>query len=103
MTLYLGKVVLMLRNAVEHGTDHVAKEGLLIESPGYWKQKREGKIILDWLKDKAKQVSWRPGSPLPLMQPKAANSFLLTPASLQRCVVMLTLVMHAGFSQLQLP
>ncbi len=97
VTLYLGKVALMLRNAVEHGTDRVVRERLVLETPGYWTE-RGG--VLQWLTGKADEVSWRSKSSLPRTLPSAANAFLLTSDSLYRCVVLLTLVMHAGRSQL---
>ncbi|MHB1424701.1 MAG: hypothetical protein ACYC3I_16145 [Gemmataceae bacterium] len=100
MTLYLGKLALMLRNAIEHGTDEVVKEGLLIDASGYWNE-RGG--VLRWLRTNADQLSWKLRTQLPSALPDAANSFLLTPASLKRCLVLLSLVLRAGFSHLQLP
>lgn len=105
MTLYLGKVALMLRNAVEHGTDRVVRDGLLLETPGYWTEERGPRNnrlpVFDWLRDAAlRQASWRSSTSLPTTLPGAANALLLTPGSLHRCVVLLTLVMHGGFSQL---
>src|SRR5579884_1594665 len=43
MTLYFGKVALMLRNAVEHGTDRVLRDGLLVDTAHYWGQSRGGR------------------------------------------------------------
>jgi hypothetical protein len=104
MTLYLGKIALMLRNAVEHGTDRVGREGLLLETPGYWTEERwlrKNRLpVFDWVRATATQVSWRSRASLPATLPGAANAFLLTPASLQRCLVLMSLVLHAGFSQL---
>ena len=102
MTLYLGKVALMLRNAVEHGTDRVRRDGLLVDTTHYWDQNRGGKPILTWLTDTATQpqVSWRFATSLPATLPSAANEFLLTPDSLHRCLTLLSLVMHGAFSQL---
>ncbi len=107
MTLYLGKIALMLRNATEHGIDRVVREGLLLEMPGYWTEERGPRNnrlpVFDWLKATATQEHWRSRTLLPARLPSAANAFLLTPASLQRCVVLLSLVLHAAFSHLGLP
>lgn len=102
MTLYLGKLVLMLRNAIEHGTDQVTGEALLVDTTHYWEQKRAGKPILTWLIETARQVSWRSQASLPTTLPSAANAFLLTPASLHRCLALLSLVMHGAFSHLSI-
>jgi hypothetical protein len=101
MTLYLGKVALMLRNAIEHGTDRVQGNGLLVDTTNYWED-RAGKSVLDWLRDTATQtqVSWRSGPLLPATLPGAANAFVLTPTSLHRCLVLLSLVINAGLSHL---
>jgi hypothetical protein len=99
MTLYLGKIALMLRNAVEHGTDLVEGEVLRVDTPGYWKERRG---VLDRLKEYAQDVSWRCNSSLPSDLPSVANSFVLTPASLKRCLVLLSLVLHGAFSHLGL-
>lgn len=112
MTLFLGKIALMLRNAVEHGTDEVRREGLLVDSPGYWTETRFSKeqnkyvpVFPDWLTEAAAKTGWlltlgRPS--LPPTLPSAANSFMLTPASLHRCLVLLSLVMRAAFSHLRI-
>jgi hypothetical protein len=106
MTLYLGKIALMLRNAVEHGTDRVGREGLLLETSGYWTEERGPRNnrlpVFDWLRATAAQVSWRSSTSLPTRFPSAANMFLLTPVSLQRCLTLLSLVMHGASSQLQI-
>ena len=99
MTLYLGKLALMLRNAIQHGTDRVVREGLLLETPGYWTEERRA---FKWVRDNAKEVSWRSSGFLPDTVPSAANSFMLTPASLHRCLVLLSLVMRGAFSQLDI-
>ena len=43
VSLSLGKIALMLRNAIEHGSDRVAGEALEINCSGYWAQPRGGK------------------------------------------------------------
>ncbi|MBL8793294.1 MAG: hypothetical protein JNM56_05270 [Planctomycetia bacterium] len=100
MTLYLAKLVLMLRNAIEHGTDELVSEGLLIKSPGYWTQQRGRGGVFQWLKHNA--AHWRSGSSLPPTFPNKANAFVLTPASLHRCLVLVALVLYASYSQLSI-
>jgi hypothetical protein len=97
LTLYLGRIALMLRNAIEHGTDRVAKEGLLMECPGYWEKDSNP---FKWTKDKAYRLNWRFERDLPAAVPSGAKGFLLTPASLHRCLVLLSLVLHAGLNHL---
>jgi hypothetical protein len=108
MTLYLGKIALILRNAVEHGTARVVGEGLLLETRGYWVKGRfykgEKKKIpnLEWDQKTKADLNWRPGASLPATLPIPAETFLLTPASLRRCLTLLSLVMRGAISHLHL-
>lgn len=104
MTLYLGKIALMLRNAVEHGSDRVVRGGLLLDTSGYWAEERGRPpvTVFDWLRTTARQQSWRSKASLPTTLPNAASTFLLTPASLRRCLVLMALTMKAAFSHLRL-
>jgi len=118
MTLYLGKIALMLRNAIEHGADEVVGAELLVKTPGYWKVLRgykgkgeQGRYakpkripIFEWHGKTASGVAWRSRDLLPKNEhlPTAANEFLLTPASLHRCLVLMSLVLHGAFSHLDL-
>jgi hypothetical protein len=105
MVLYLGKLALILRNAVEHGADRVTPQGLVIDTKHFWDEYRPRKSndkVLAWLHKTAVQVTWTSKTPLPLTLPSAANAFILTPASLHRCLVLLSLVIRGGFGQLRI-
>ena len=105
MTLYLGKIALMLRNAIEHGSDRVTSMGLLVEFPGYWSEirdKRRREVVFDWDNRVARELNWPSKSAMPTKLPPRANEFLLTSASLHRCLVLLSLVLRAGLSHLGL-
>jgi hypothetical protein len=101
-TLYLGKLVLMLRNAIEHGTDRDWGNGLLLDCGHYWVQPRGRRPVVDWLNEKAHNPPWRATASLPRAVPNSANALVLSPASLQRCLVLLSLVLHAARSQLDI-
>jgi hypothetical protein len=105
MTLFLGKIILSLRNYIEHGHDEVDGACLKIDGSHYWQQERQGKPTYQWVLDTAAPtaISWRnmrllPTTPDP---PAPVNALLLTPASLHRCLVLLALVLGAGRSHLQ--
>jgi hypothetical protein len=100
MTFYLGKVALELRNAIEHGLDSVVEGGLRVDCPGQWEGKGEPKLV-QLNREAEVAPPWRAFSQLKgLSLPSTANAILLTPASLQRCLMLLSLVMHAGFNHL---
>jgi hypothetical protein len=104
LALYLGKMAIMLRNAVEHGRDRVDRDRLVIDCRGYWEQERPEVMtrdrnylpIPDWNVDCAGKVGWRHAARLPAALPAQANSLVLTPASLARCLTLLSLVLQAG-------
>ncbi len=102
MTFYLGKIALMLRNAIEHGSDRVAGEALEIDCSGYLTQPRGNKpTILQWDREKAGSINkWRSEASLPPEEPDAALGLILTPQSLKRCMVLISLVLQGCKSHL---
>ena len=105
MTLYLGKIGLMLRNAIEHGSDRVKGDSLEIDCSGYWNEKRGKKRVRKWIKDKAKDrnVDWRSKGSIPPDEPLAAKGLVLTSESLKRCMVLISLVLKGCKSHLKIP
>jgi hypothetical protein len=103
MTFYLGKVALQLRNAIEHGSDRVVAAGLRVDCPGIWAG-APGMSLSQLQQEARKRPQWRLESQLRHLSsiPPAANALLLTPASLQRCLVLISLVLHGARSHLQL-
>ncbi len=99
MSLCLGKIAIMLRNAIEHGLDEPKKDGLMIDCSGYWKERRKPH---DWNLRNSHENEWRGEFPLPSQLPPTANGFLLTPASLECCLVLVSLVLKASRKQLGL-
>jgi hypothetical protein len=97
MTLYLGKIGLMLRNAIEHGSDRVKGDSLEIDCSGYWNEKRAKKPVREWIKDKAREsnVNWRAKGSIPPDVPLAAKRLMLTSESLKRCMVLISLVLKS--------
>ncbi len=113
--LYLGKIALMLRNAIEHGFDQVAGDGLEVDCSGYWSEMRKLPAqqhhqagpqyvpIFDWDKQ-CSCNTWRSDHLLQQMNavPQSARSLILTPESLKRCLVLLSLVLEGCKSHLGL-
>jgi hypothetical protein len=100
MTLFLGKLAIMFRNAIEHGNESVVNGRLHIHTEQYWANKRGNGNVFDWLLHTAKKISWP--SSLPAALPKSATSFVLTPASLQRSLTLMSLVLQSTFRHLKL-
>lgn len=101
MTLYLGKLAFELRNYIEHGQDEVAGDFLVIDGTHFWEENRTGNY--KWVMDSKR--SWRNRARLPCKgtnRPKSADAFLLSPASMHRCLVLLSLVLHGAMSHLEL-
>ncbi len=109
LTFYLGKLAIQLRNAIEHGIDHVVSEGLRVDCGGAWTEIPS--LRLQNLKNEAADKKTKPPSQWRLEKelgnlkyvPDSAKALMLTPTSLKRCLVLLSLVLHAGLRQLQLP
>jgi hypothetical protein len=105
MTFYLGKIAIQLRNAIEHGTDRVVSEdNLIVDCPGTWAG-NPGPSFPRLVQEAGRNPKWHDESRIRCLPgvPPAANAILLTRASLKRCLVLLSLVLEAGFSHLQLP
>ena len=104
LTMVLGKIALSLRNFMEHGLDEPSEDhGLLIDSSEYWSMERRLQLqgnagkpcdVLSWLKKVAAHLKWR--GDLPASVPVAANTLLLDTASLRRCLVLMSLVLHGA-------
>lgn len=121
ISLYLGRLALMLRNAIEHGSDKVDGASLLIDYSGYWKEKREEKYltnssgykhaiakgvepVLAWDKDISSDVQWPSSALLSkiLKVPTGANNLRLTSGSLHRCMKLASLVLLSSDTHLHL-
>jgi hypothetical protein len=103
MTFYLGKIALQLRNAIEHGIDRVESTDLIVDCPGTWAG-NPGPSVARLVQEAGQIPQWHCESQIRgfRQEPPAAKALLLTRASLKRCLVLLSLVLKAGFSHLQL-
>ncbi len=117
LTLYLGRIALGLRNAIEHSSERDPEQnGLAIDFPGYWSAERKHlrtnqKLpAFNWVTQVAADISWTPksslaagrGLVLPNSKPPGAESFLMTVESLKRCLVLISLVLTGCKSHLKL-
>jgi hypothetical protein len=109
MTFYLGKVALIIRNFIEHGHEYPENGCLNINNSEFWyttrtplfPRKGRPEVLLTWLKREAKAVMWH--GVFPSKAPGAAEELLLDGTSLRKCLVLMSLVLHAAHRHLNLP
>lgn len=93
-------VIINLRNFIEHGIDEVDDSGLMITNSEFWQRLIGNTWARKYL------PKWREEAKLPrdstgqIDPPPLADKLLLTPVSLEYCLVLVSLVLQAGISHL---
>ncbi len=106
LLLYLGNIIIGLRNYIEHGIDEPYPQGLMVENAQYWMEPRqplsrhskrdEWPEVLEWNRSEGRKVLWSRQAYLPAAVPPAANKLLLDNESMQRCLTLIALVLHGA-------